>query len=244
MLFDLQYIHITPKYTLPPTQSILMQSLSSSIKTSSHSLSRRFLTSGSSSNNPSIAPLPFRSVLQVSGPDARKFLKGLSCRDIENTGGGYTGFLNASVRPYIDCPGTCTDTHHQGRVLHTAFIFPSTILNGSQTYLITHDSSSNHPHPLHILLPPFKLRSKVRIKDVSDEWEVWSAWSSEPGGPLPARTWKLGSGGAAECTWQWGSDIASVHAGEGELGCWDLRAGYGPNGLGKQLLVPRGLRRE
>ncbi len=47
---------------------------------------------------PRVAPLPQRSVLEISGPDAQKFLKGLSCKDVESTDGGYSGFLNPSVR--------------------------------------------------------------------------------------------------------------------------------------------------
>ena len=42
------------------------------------------------------APLQ-RRVLEVSGPDAQKFLKGLCCKDVDELGGGYSGFLNASV---------------------------------------------------------------------------------------------------------------------------------------------------
>lgn len=62
----------------------------------------------STSSRPLIAPLPHRAVLEISGPDAKQFLKGLSCKDVESTNGGYSGFLNASVRapshekPYAD----------------------------------------------------------------------------------------------------------------------------------------------
>jgi len=52
---------------------------------------------GPSRLGPRIARLPHRSVLEVSGPDARKFLNGQSCKNIEALGGGYSGFLNASV---------------------------------------------------------------------------------------------------------------------------------------------------
>lgn len=53
---------------------------------------------GPSRLGPRIARLPHRSVLEVSGPDARKFLNGQSCKNVEALGGGYSGFLNASVR--------------------------------------------------------------------------------------------------------------------------------------------------
>lgn len=53
---------------------------------------------GPSRLGPRIAKLSHRSVLEVSGPDARKFLNGQSCKNVEALGGGYSGFLNASVR--------------------------------------------------------------------------------------------------------------------------------------------------
>lgn len=60
---------------------------------------------GPSRLGPRIARLPHRSVLEVSGPDARKFLNGQSCKNIEALGGGYSGFLNASVRNYSSQEG-------------------------------------------------------------------------------------------------------------------------------------------
>lgn len=52
---------------------------------------------GPSRLGPRIARLPQRSVLEVAGPDARKFLNGQSCKNVEALGGGYSGFMNASV---------------------------------------------------------------------------------------------------------------------------------------------------
>ncbi|WVR03195.1 hypothetical protein IAU60_000186 [Kwoniella sp. DSM 27419] len=173
---------------------------------------------------PRLAHLPHRSVLELSGPDAQKFLKGLSCKDVDSIGGGYSGFLNAS-----------------GRVLHTSFILP--VAGRKQpTYLVTHESPDDHPAPLHTLLPPFKLRAKVKIRDVTEEWDAYSAWGDADDvrgkGKQPIRTWKLGSGGAAESQWSWDGDARGAELGEGEVGCWDLRAGWG--GLGRQVLVSKG----
>lgn len=59
---------------------------------------RQFSSSSvASSSKTKIAPLPHRSVLEISGPDAPKFLKGLTCKDVDALEGGYSGFLNASV---------------------------------------------------------------------------------------------------------------------------------------------------
>jgi folate-binding Fe-S cluster repair protein YgfZ len=207
-------------------------------------LPRRELTASlarhvsTSSTRPRIAPLD-RSILELSGPDAPKFLKGLSCKDVESLGGGYSGFLNASVSGRR---GWYTDRlliTSQGRVLHTAFIF----LPRPDTYLISHESPPDHPAPLHKLLPPFRLRSKVRIKDVSSEWTAWSAWGRDMAGPAPRRIWKFGSGGAAESHWEWDT-VRDTSVASDEVACWDLRAGFGRHSMGRQMLVPRGQQRE
>jgi folate-binding Fe-S cluster repair protein YgfZ len=36
-------------------------------------------------------------VLEVSGKDAQKFLKGMTSKDVEQLGGGYSGVFNATV---------------------------------------------------------------------------------------------------------------------------------------------------
>ncbi|KAI9632121.1 putative transferase CAF17, mitochondrial [Dioszegia hungarica] len=162
------------------------------------------------------ARLSRKSVLEISGPDTQKFLKGLTCKDVEPIQGGYSGFLNAS-----------------GRVLHDVFIFPVQ----PDRYLITHESPPNHPAPLQKYLQPFKLRSKVRFKDVSAEWDAWGMWGVEAGSK-PERKWKAGSLGAAEASWSWPDGIADLGLRSQEVGCWDLRAGV--DGLGQQILVPAG----
>lgn len=43
------------------------------------------------------AHLAGKAIIEISGPDAQKFLKGQTCRDVDKIGGGYSGFLNASV---------------------------------------------------------------------------------------------------------------------------------------------------
>lgn len=47
---------------------------------------------------PQAAQVQGRSILRVQGKDAAKFLKGLTCKDVEGLpGGGYSGFINPTV---------------------------------------------------------------------------------------------------------------------------------------------------
>ncbi|WWC57694.1 uncharacterized protein I303_100228 [Kwoniella dejecticola CBS 10117] len=208
-------------------------------------------------NIPSIAKLPQKQVLEITGPDSPKFLKGLSCKDVDTLKGGYSGFLNAS-----------------GRVLNTTFIFPTlkSVKPGKveQSYLISYDeppssssssfpsssssSSSSGKTELEEFLIPFKLRSKIRIKNVTDQYDSYSVYGTEDffgnedkdtqgkgKGKQPIRTWKFGSGGASESQWSWpNDDVRELQLKENEIGCWDLRAGFSVQGMGRQVLVPKG----
>jgi hypothetical protein len=50
------------------------------------------------SSRPHIAPIPDRSILEITGKDAQKFLKGLTSRDVaKSPGWGYSGFLTPTV---------------------------------------------------------------------------------------------------------------------------------------------------
>ena len=47
---------------------------------------------------PQAAQVQGRSILRVQGKDAAKFLKGLTCKDVDGLpGGGYSGFINPTV---------------------------------------------------------------------------------------------------------------------------------------------------
>ncbi|KAF2138733.1 uncharacterized protein K452DRAFT_290384 [Aplosporella prunicola CBS 121167] len=113
-----------------------------------------------------IAALPHRKLLSLSGPDAPKFLQGLTTNNVPSAaqnpgaGGWYTAFLNA-----------------QGRVLYDAFVYPNAHLSGGDgngwACFIEVDASCLDG--LRMLLKRHKLRSKVTIVPVED-WGVWSAW--------------------------------------------------------------------
>jgi folate-binding Fe-S cluster repair protein YgfZ len=43
-----------------------------------------------------------RSILRVQGKDSAKFLKGLTCKDVDGLpGGGYSGFINPTVSRFF-----------------------------------------------------------------------------------------------------------------------------------------------
>ena len=119
------------------------------------------------------AELTKRAIISVSGDDGPKFLQGLSTNNVdpEREEGWYSAFLNA-----------------QGRVLWDAFIYPYTNGGEGKSYLIEIDSNQIESFVQH--LKRHKLRSRVVIRPVQDEWRVWFAWQdpdanhpSEPSDP-------------------------------------------------------------
>lgn len=78
------------------------------------------------------------------------------------------------------------------------------------------------------------LRSKVRVRDVTQEWDVWAAWG-EPS-QVEQRSWNWAASGAVEPVWRdsptspWGTEHGII---------LDRRA----PGVGRRLLVHKGDRR-
>ena len=82
------------------------------------------------------------------------------------------------------------------------------------------------------------LRRRVRIRDVSHEWDVWAAWGAEADAAWETqRRWLHAGSGAIEPVWDNG-DQAPWGAEPGVLR--DRRA----IGMGHRLLVRKGYRRE
>ena len=80
-------------------------------------------------------------------------------------------------------------------MLHDAFVYNHPTLNG---YILEHDSRLPTPDveenstpvpPLIKYLKQFVLRTKVKVRDVSDEYDVWASWGSEPSWETP-RNWR------------------------------------------------------
>lgn len=132
--------------------------------------------------------------------------------------------------------------------MHDVFIFhqPST-----DTYWIDHsaDASASTPSSpntkaLFDEMKRYVLRSKVKLKYATEEYDVWSVFGTpEDESDMAKRWWKFGSGGAAEPQWEFQDDAwKEIQRGlrEGEVGCWDLRGGWGQMGMGRRLLVKKG----
>jgi hypothetical protein len=139
--------------------------------------------------------------------------------------------------------------------LYDAFIYP-TSLPGDPTpaYLVDYptplaESSADTETPLLAKhLKRYVLRSKVKLRDVTEEYDTWSVLNStlDASKWSPEQTWKMGSGGAAEITWDLKGDegVKRIAGRDTEVGSWDLRAGWGSGSMGRRFLVRRGDRRQ
>ncbi|SPO29429.1 related to IBA57 - mitochondrial iron-sulfur cluster assembly factor [Ustilago trichophora] len=114
-----------------------------------------------------VAKVPHRGVVQVSGRDTVKLLQGLVSNDVraltksqsESPAMVYAGFMNP-----------------QGRMLADAFIHRQADLeDGSPRWLL--DVDSRTLPSLLSFIKKFKLRSKVKLVDVSAEFNIVQAWS-------------------------------------------------------------------
>ncbi|KAL1931922.1 hypothetical protein VTP01DRAFT_8978 [Rhizomucor pusillus] len=119
------------------------------------------------------ARIPERGVLEIEGPDTAKFLQGLTTNHMPLIAAGGDGFFTAFLTP-------------QGRMLYDTFIYPVNV-------------GVNFPHPKFVIECPksststllkhlkrYVLRSKVKIRDASEEYSLYSVWGDAlvhgPGG--------------------------------------------------------------
>lgn len=103
-----------------------------------------------------IAKVPNRSIIAIEGRDTIKLLQGLITNNIKE--------LHRDQTMY------CAFLNPQGRMLSSAFIFSSK----DDCALV--DLDSNACAGLLAFIKRFKLRSKVTLKDVSEEYQVWATW--------------------------------------------------------------------
>ncbi|EKM80344.1 hypothetical protein AGABI1DRAFT_38285 [Agaricus bisporus var. burnettii JB137-S8] len=165
---------------------------------------------------PTIARLANRGVLSVSGSQAPEFLHGLLSTQVSDPPKGpfYSAFL-----------------HAQGRVMYDVFLYTQQTSTGLPGYLLEYDCRSSEAQPMLPMLKQYVLRKKVKIRDVSDQYDVWTAWGSELVSEVP-KTWNWAKSGCVEPVWggdkwPWGTEHESIA---------DRRA----DTLGKRLLIRKG----
>ncbi|KIJ56546.1 hypothetical protein M422DRAFT_773340 [Sphaerobolus stellatus SS14] len=135
---------------------------------------------------PTCARVPNRALLSITGENAHQFLHGIISQGPSTPprGSFFTAFL-----------------HAQGRVLADAFVYRTpTSEDKDDGYIIEYDARPSKAPPLVSILKRYVLRSKVKIRDVSDEWDVWAAWgiSDKP----DDRKWRWSRSGAVEPVWE------------------------------------------
>ncbi|CAG8606118.1 7859_t:CDS:1 [Paraglomus brasilianum] len=110
--------------------------------------------------------VPNRSLIEIEGNDSAKFLQGLVTNNMNTLQSGGDGFYTAFLNSL-------------GRVLYDAFIYPKNINRTfpHPIYLIECDSAVLSSLETH--LNKYKLRSKVTIKDVSSEYNIWNVWGDD-----------------------------------------------------------------
>lgn len=127
----------------------------------------------------------------------------------------------------------------QGRVLYDVFVYTKRNAKGQDGYILEYDARSADAGapPLLAMIKRFILRAKVRIEDVSSQYDVWASWGSDAERAWESpRAWNWAQSGAVEPAWKqeehwpWGTEEGSLR---------DRRA----VGMGKRTLVPQGDRR-
>jgi folate-binding protein YgfZ len=109
----------------------------------------------------SIALLPDRGVLELTGPDRAAFLQGLVSNDVAAIAPGQAAWA-ALLTP-------------QGKWLADFFVIPV-----GEALLL--DAERAQIPGLVQRLSRFRLRSKVALRDASDDWQVHAAWGDAPPG--------------------------------------------------------------
>ncbi|KXN83689.1 Putative transferase CAF17, mitochondrial [Leucoagaricus sp. SymC.cos] len=165
---------------------------------------------------PTIAQLTNRGVLSVSGSQAPEFLHGLLSTSVPSPPKGplYSAFL-----------------HAQGRVMYDIFLYTTATPTGQTGYLLEYDFRPSGAPPLLPMLKRHILRSKVKVRDVSDQFDVWATWGTESG-PEIQKSFSWARSGVFEPTWEgnewpWGTQNETLI---------DRRAA----GMGRRLLTQKG----
>ncbi|TFK55742.1 Aminomethyltransferase folate-binding domain-containing protein [Heliocybe sulcata] len=169
---------------------------------------------------PTVVPVLHRSILSVTGSQAAEFLNGI---------------LSSTVPLQQKNPFFSSFLHAQGRVLYDVFVYTQTDPGkGDKGYLIEYDARPSEAPELLPLLKRYVLRSKVKLRDVSDQYDVWASWGSEKESAWETqRKWNWARSGVVEPVWEpaegwpWGTEDCLIR---------DRRA----VGMGNRRLVQKG----
>jgi len=178
-----------------------------------------------------------RALISVSGSQAAEFLNGLLSSAV--TAQPYRSFFSSFLHAQVSSIGalhllTLNLALNQGRVIYDVFVHATRDDKSQHAYLIEYDATPHADAPaLFALLKRHILRSKVRVRDASDEYDIWAAWGSNDVVTGSSRRWTRTQGGAIEPLWDWPSRPYS-----GPL--IDRRA----DGMGLRRLVRKGDWRE
>ncbi|PWY97491.1 Aminomethyltransferase folate-binding domain-containing protein, partial [Testicularia cyperi] len=123
-------------------------------------------TASSSSYSANIAVVPSRSIIELTGRDTEKLMQGLVSNDVRRLTKKETTLLYSAF------------ANPQGRMLADSFLHR--LESNSSTaddvrWMLDVDSRSLSS--LLTFVKKFKLRSKVKLRDVTDEFAVLQAWS-------------------------------------------------------------------
>ncbi|CAO3660425.1 unnamed protein product [Umbelopsis ramanniana] len=109
------------------------------------------------------ALVPNRSLIEIEGADTSKFLQGLITNHMPLIATGGNGFYSAFLSP-------------QGRLLYDTFIYPVNVgVNFPHPKFII-ECSGGAIGPLSQHLKRYILRSKVKLRDVTSEYSIFSIW--------------------------------------------------------------------
>ncbi|THH12631.1 hypothetical protein EW146_g7514 [Bondarzewia mesenterica] len=181
------------------------------------------------------------SIPQPISDDADTFI----CRCAHQEHADDSAFLNGLLSSFVPNPPRgpflSAFLHAQGRVLYDVFVYTRDA-GGHPAYFLEYDSrvasSSSDVPGLLGYLKRHVLRSNVRVRDATEEHDVWAAWGNEPIASWDGlRRWNVAQSGAIEPQWDkqnqwpWGTEDEVIR---------DRRA----VGMGLRRLVKKGDRRE
>ncbi|KAE8661791.1 hypothetical protein F3Y22_tig00113722pilonHSYRG00013 [Hibiscus syriacus] len=182
---------------------------------------------------PLCSQLKSRSVIRFSGSDTIKFLQGLLSNDVRRLGEppreGNSPIPTPNVASVVVPPMYAALLSPQGRFLYDLFLYrpprPEEKLDrtgsgpGSgcgESVEILADVDSSILDELLATLKKYRLRSKVDIKNVAEDFLCWQRY----GGDLPGKTPAVEEPEAASVGWGSGVDSSSKSASHGSaVGC-------------------------